>query len=89
MTLIEALRQRLPHCEDVEDDELLRVTDGSFVRLCAELDVAAHVFCTSMANEGKRIVEGVNKAMSQLDKRVTKIEDDREAEGRQEMGDDL
>lgn len=89
MNLIEALRNRMPFCDHLSDEELLKHSEGTFARVIAELDVAAFLFCKAMTEEARKMADGVQRAMEHLENRITKIEDDREAEGWRDMGDDL
>ena len=66
MTLIEAIRKRMPDCDDVTGDELLKSTEGSLLREAAELDVACTEFARVTAIEWRRAGEMIRNAFAKV-----------------------
>jgi hypothetical protein len=56
MRLIESLRLRIPEAEHLSDEEVLKRSEGTYVRLFAELDVASYPIRESVRLFATRIL---------------------------------
>lgn len=59
MTVIQALRRRIPGGDEISDEQLLQITEGTFVRCFAEMDAASAGFREAAATSMMKILNKI------------------------------